>query len=162
MSKAFTSGDAEPEVLRRPATASGEPRPITPAGRVALEARQRELADAIAALVPGLDAKARREELEAQLALVAATLKSVRVVVTEASQRDRAFFGAEVELEDQEGAHLVWQLVGPDEADARAGRISVASPVGRALLGKSVGDEVRVERPRGRATYAVLSIRYAD
>jgi len=73
---------------------------------------------------------------------------------------DRIYFGAWVELEDEDGERLRYQLVGPDEFDASAGRISVDSPVGRALMGKRLHDEVTVRKPRGDAEYRVLSIDY--
>ena len=77
-------------------------------------------------------------------------------------EADRIYFGAWVSLEDEEGEHARYQLVGPDEFDASAGRISVDSPVGRALIGKRLGDEVTVARPKGETLYRVLSIEYDD
>ena len=77
-------------------------------------------------------------------------------------EADRIYFGAWVGLEDEEGEHARYQLVGPDEFDASAGRISVDSPVGRALIGKRLGDEVTVARPKGETLYRVLSIDYDD
>jgi transcription elongation factor GreB len=62
-------------------------------------------------------------------------------------------FGAWVTLEDEDGATVHYQLVGADEFDVSLGKISVASPVGKALLGKEEGDDVVVERPRGRAVF---------
>ena len=63
-------------------------------------------------------------------------------------------------LEDESGTELCYRLVGPDESDVDRGLISVESPIGRALLGRSAGDEVVVERPAGRALYTLLEIRY--
>jgi transcription elongation factor GreB len=164
MSKAFTSGDVVPESVRRaPPRPTGELRPITPEGRAALEAQLRDLDDARSALrQPGapLDASARLAELEAQAALVQGLLASTQVVVTAPAQQDRAYFGAQVVLEDASGERLEYRLVGPDEADARAGKLSVASPLGRAILGREVGEEVQVDRPRGRATFELIGLRY--
>ncbi|MBS2032719.1 MAG: GreA/GreB family elongation factor [Deltaproteobacteria bacterium] len=161
MSKAFTSGDAQPETVRRAPVkaAPGEERPITPEGRAALEAQWRELVDARAKLL-GAESATQRNELDQQIQFVQVILESTRVVVTDASQRDRAFFGATVELEDEQGERVTWRLVGPDEADARTGTLSVASPLGKALLGREVGDEVTVDRPRGKATFGVVAVRY--
>jgi transcription elongation factor GreB len=74
--------------------------------------------------------------------------------------REKVYFGAWVQLEDDEGERLCYRLVGPDESDPTRGHISMDSPVGRALLGRRIEDEVSVVRPRGRTTYVVLDIRY--
>jgi transcription elongation factor GreA len=74
---------------------------------------------------------------------------------------DRVVFGATVELEDQDDAHrVVYQIVGEDEADIRAGRISITSPIARALVAKLVGDIVDVEAPAGRHSYEIIAVRY--
>jgi transcription elongation GreA/GreB family factor len=59
-----------------------------------------------------------------------------------------------------ESERVEWQLVAPDEADPAAGRLSVDSPLGRAILGKREGDEVRFVRPRGTVEYEVVAVRY--
>jgi transcription elongation GreA/GreB family factor len=68
--------------------------------------------------------------------------------------------GAFVALVDDAGARVEYQIVEPEAADAAHRRISVDSPLGRALLGKSAGDEVIVERPRGPASYVLAAVRY--
>ncbi|MFK7897478.1 MAG: transcription elongation factor GreB [Myxococcota bacterium] len=73
---------------------------------------------------------------------------------------ERIYFGAWVSVEDEDGEEARYQLVGPDEFDAKAGRISVDSPVGRALMGKHLGDEVVVRRPKGDVVYTVIEIDY--
>ncbi len=73
----------------------------------------------------------------------------------------RVVFGAVVELEDQDdGGRKVYQIVGEDEADIRAGRISVSSPIGRALVGKSEGDVVEVAAPGGVRSYEIVAVRF--
>lgn len=73
----------------------------------------------------------------------------------------KVVFGAQVELEDQDGGNRVlYQIVGEDEADIRAGRISVTSPIARALVGKTVGDVVEVTAPAGLRTYEILTVRF--
>ncbi len=73
----------------------------------------------------------------------------------------KVVFGAQVELEDQEGgSRVLYQIVGEDEADIRAGRISVTSPIARALVGKSVGDVVEVAAPAGLRSYEILTVRF--
>ena len=75
---------------------------------------------------------------------------------------DKVYFGARVTLEDEDGGEQRFQLVGPDEFDAREGRISVDSPVGRALMGRRIGDEVTVRRPKGETVYTILEVDYDD
>jgi len=73
----------------------------------------------------------------------------------------RIVFGATVELEDQvSGEFVKYQIVGDDEADIKAGLISVSSPIARALIGKSEGDIAQVAAPAGQREYAVMSIVY--
>jgi transcription elongation factor GreA len=73
----------------------------------------------------------------------------------------RIVFGATVEIYDvNEDAQLSYQIVGEEEADIRAGRISIASPIARALIGRSAGDEVKVSAPGGDRVYEVLEVRY--
>ena len=72
----------------------------------------------------------------------------------------KVVFGAQVELEDQaDGARVVYQVVGEDEADIRAGRISVTSPIARALVGKSEGEVVEVAAPAGTRAYEIVAVR---
>ena len=74
----------------------------------------------------------------------------------------RVVFGASVELEDQaDGAHVSYQVVGEDVADIRAGRISVTSPIARALVGKSEGEVVDVAAPGGTRSYEIVAVRLA-
>jgi transcription elongation factor GreA len=74
----------------------------------------------------------------------------------------KVVFGASVELEDQaDGAHVTYQVVGEDEADIRAGRVSVTSPIARALVGKSKGEVVDVAAPAGTRSYEIVAVRLA-
>jgi transcription elongation factor GreA len=73
----------------------------------------------------------------------------------------KVVFGAIVELDDQdEAGRVVYQIVGEDEADIRAGRISVTSPIARALVGKSQGDVVDVAAPAGIRSYEIVAVRF--
>jgi transcription elongation factor GreA len=73
----------------------------------------------------------------------------------------RVVFGASVELEDQGDSNRVtYQIVGEDEADVRTGRISITSPIARALVGKTEGDVVDVDAPGGTKSYELVSVRY--
>jgi transcription elongation factor GreA len=72
----------------------------------------------------------------------------------------KVVFGAVVELEDQaDGTRVVYQVVGEDEADIREGRISVTSPIARALVGKSQGEVVDVAAPAGTRSYEIVTVR---
>jgi transcription elongation factor GreA len=73
----------------------------------------------------------------------------------------KVVFGAVVELEDQDdGSRVVYQVAGEDEADIRAGRISITSPIARALVGKSQGEVVDVSAPGGIRSYEILTVRF--
>jgi transcription elongation factor GreA len=73
----------------------------------------------------------------------------------------KVVFGATVELEDQDGGNAVsYQLVGEDEADIRGGRISITSPIARALIGKVQGDIVEVTAPGKTRSYEIVSVKY--
>ncbi len=72
----------------------------------------------------------------------------------------RVVFGALVKLEDEEGSHVVYQIVGEDEADIGAGRISITSPIARALVGKSEGDVVDVAAPGGIRSFEIVEVRF--
>jgi transcription elongation factor GreB len=67
-----------------------------------------------------------------------------------------------VTVEDEAGQSATYRLVGPDETDAPTGRISIESPMARALLGKSAGDEAIVRRPKGESELVITAVRYED
>ena len=88
-------------------------------------------------------------------------LESLRVVDAAPADRGAVFFGATVELEDQDSGEVVrFRIVGPDETDASGGWISIDSPLARAMLKKRVDEEFSAELPRGAATFVVLSVEY--
>ena len=73
----------------------------------------------------------------------------------------KVVFGATVELEDQaDGARVVYQVAGEDEADIRQGRISITSPIARALVGKEQGEVVEVSAPGGTRSYEIVAVRF--
>jgi transcription elongation factor GreA len=81
--------------------------------------------------------------------------------VAQLAHSDRVVFGATVELEDQdEGTVVSYQIVGEDEADIRSGRISVGSPIARALIAKIVGEVVEVAAPGRTRSYEIIAVRY--
>lgn len=106
--------------------------------------------------------KKRLREIDRRLHWLQKRLEKLTVVDPK-EQKDtrKVFFGATVSLEnDEDGGRVTYQLVGPDETDTKAGKISVDSPVGRALLGKQRGDQVTVNRPRGEVDFTVTAIKY--
>lgn len=105
--------------------------------------------------------KRRLRQIDSRLQYLRKKLEGVTVldVATQVARKDIAF-GAIVEVEDDEGNTFTWRLVDQDESDPNRGRISVQSPIGRALLGRAVGDAVTVHRPKGQMDLEILSIRY--
>src|SRR5512139_3462858 len=101
--------------------------------------------------------KKKLREIDKKIEFLTKRLETLTVVLPDENRRDgRAYFGAWVRLEDEEGETVDYRIVGPDEFDAERGFISMDSPVGKAILGKREGDEVIVRRPKGDATYTVV------
>jgi len=87
-------------------------------------------------------------------------LDELKVVDNKPSDPNKVFFGAWVELEDDEGEIVRYRIVGPDEFDEQDDYISMDSPVAKALLGKSLDDEINVHTPKGKLSYLVTNIEY--
>ena len=104
--------------------------------------------------------KRRLREIDSRLEFLTKRLDELEVVVPQDRGDGVVYFGAWVKLEDDEGNESEYQIVGPDEFDVATGRISMDSPVGRALLGKSEGDQVTVRRPKGDGVFEVVEVRY--
>jgi transcription elongation factor GreB len=104
--------------------------------------------------------KKRLREIDRRIRFLSRRLDELTVVESAPPRRDRVYFGAWVRVEDEAGRERELRLVGPDESDASAGRVSVDAPVGRALLGREEGDTVEVETPGGRTELCILAIRY--
>ena len=104
--------------------------------------------------------KRRLREFDSRLEFLNKRLDELVVVDPTDAGDGRVHFGAWVSLEDEGGAVVEYQLVGPDEFDVEAGRISIDSPVGKALLGRECGDEVVVRRPKGDAVFEITAVRY--
>ena len=104
--------------------------------------------------------KRRLREIDRRVRFLSKRLDHVTIVSEPPSDSSRAFFGAWVTLEDEDGEEATYRIVGPDESDVDKGWISMEAPVAKALLGKREGDEVMVRRPKGDITYTIIGIRY--
>jgi transcription elongation factor GreB len=104
--------------------------------------------------------KRRLREIDRRMGFLQRRLEHVQVVKAEEQKKDRVRFGAFVTIEDEEGEAHVYHIVGVDEVDAGRGKISWKSPVGRALLGKQIDDEVRVKWHAGQRELTVVDISY--
>jgi transcription elongation factor GreA len=104
-------------------------------------------------------AKDRQAFIEGRISELGFKLGNAEIIDTDAITKDRAVFGCKVVLENIDtGEEARYQLVGPDESDIGNGRISVASPLGRAIIGKAPGDEVVLNAPGGKRSYEVVDI----
>jgi transcription elongation factor GreA len=100
-------------------------------------------------------AKERQGQIEAQIADLEDKLARATVIDPTTLSGDKVVFGATVRLLDEDDKPLSYQIVGETEADARRGRISYNSPVGRALIGRRLGEEVEVVTPSGDRSYLI-------
>jgi transcription elongation factor GreA len=107
-------------------------------------------------------AKDRQGFIEARIRDIESKLAHAHIVdPAETDAGGKIVFGATVELEDlTSGEEVSYQIVGDDEADIKEGKISVSSPIARALIGKHAGDTAQVEAPAGVREYEVLAVRY--
>ncbi|MBS0327016.1 MAG: transcription elongation factor GreA [Proteobacteria bacterium] len=108
-------------------------------------------------------AKDRQGFIEGRIAEVESRLANAQIIDPSAIDADgRVVFGATVEIEDLEtGERRSYQIVGDDEADIKAAKISVNSPIARALIGKTEGDTAEVEAPGGLRSFEIRSVGYA-
>lgn len=107
-------------------------------------------------------AKERQSFIEGRIAEVEGKLGNAQIIDPASLDVDgRIVFGATVEMEDADNEQRVcYQIVGDDEADIKQGKISLNSPVARAMIGKYEGDVVEVHTPGGRREYEILDVRY--
>ena len=105
-------------------------------------------------------AKERQSFLEAKINELETAINRSEVIEIDKGQTEKIFFGKTVELENiVNNQNVVYQLVGPYESDPENGKISVTSPLGKALLGKEAGDAVEVKTPKGVQEFEILEIR---
>ena len=107
-------------------------------------------------------AKERQGFIEGRIAEIEAKLSNVQIIDPASLNADgKCVFGATIELEDlDEEKSFTYQIVGEDESDIKANKISISSPLARALIGKEDGDVVEVETPGGQKTYEITNVSY--
>lgn len=151
---------------------------ITPAGYGALQAetealwkRRVEVTRALAAAAAEGDRSENAEyiyrkkelrEIDRRIRYLQKRLPDLKVVAAPPNDRDRVFFGASVTLEDPHGGVETYRIVGPDEADPGQGLISMDSPLARALMKRTVQDEIQVPAPGGTKLYTLVELDYPE
>lgn len=106
-------------------------------------------------------AKANLAQLDRQIGEVGQAVANAQIIDPSTIQSEQVVFGATVQLCDAEtDAHIRYQIVGVYESDVDAGRISIESPIARALIGKEAGDEARVNTPRGLRSFTIIEVSY--
>ncbi|MBE9515371.1 MAG: transcription elongation factor GreB [Proteobacteria bacterium] len=149
---------------------------ITAEGFAALQAETKQLWEKRTEVTAALSAAAaegdrsenaeyiyRKKELagiDRRIRYLQKRMPDLRVIDSTPDNTDQVFFGAWVELEDEHGELLCYRIVGPDEFDVEKGWISVDSPLVKAMLKKSVDDEVKLVTPEGQREFVIVSVRY--
>jgi transcription elongation factor GreA len=106
-------------------------------------------------------ARERQGLIEARIRDIETKLANAQIIDPKLLQTEgRCVFGATVEVAEASGETATWQIVGEDEADIKEGRISVSSPIARALIGKEAGESVEVQTPGGLKRYEIIDVRY--
>ncbi len=105
-------------------------------------------------------AKERQGQVEAMVGDLEDRISRAHIIDPTTLSGDRIIFGATVSMLDDDDKPVKYQIVGPYEADAKIGRISYASPLGKALIGRKVGEEVEVTVPSGDRSYQVEKIEF--
>jgi transcription elongation factor GreB len=163
--------DEEPEEVR-----PAGPSYMTPAGRRRIEQELERLGEERARVVQStaeaaaegdrsenaeyIYGKRRLRQLDGRMRFLRKILERSTVVDPAIDRGDRVFFGATVTIEDEDGQSVVYAIVGEHETDAERGHISYRSPLGAALLKKTVDDEVEIATPRGRRRFVITDVAY--
>lgn len=164
MSRAFVKESDEnlvaDELPERPQ--SPYPNYVTPVGLARLQAQYAELQERRARLASADDPLSRQQfrEVQRDLRYFQHRLESAILVEVTSQPRDEVHFGAMVDVSDESGKRHTFSIVGEDEANVGVGKISWASPLGKAMIGSRVGDSVVWRRPAGDASLEILAIRY--
>ncbi|BDD02621.1 GreA/GreB family elongation factor [Aureibacter tunicatorum] len=99
-------------------------------------------------------------ELDGRIGYIHRRFKVLKVAAFENIDQSKVFFSAYVKFKDQTGRPMEFQLVGTDEADIKKKKLSVESPIGKALMDKKIGDTVEVDAPVGKKIFTILAITY--
>lgn len=166
MSRAFVKESDDDlvagELPERPLSA--HPNYVTPHGLEQLQARARELNERHEQLKPQSEedsiAKQKLREVERDLRYFNAQLERAILVDPSGRPQDEVHFGAQVAIIDEDGKAHHFSIVGDDEADVAAGKISWASPLAKAMIGSKVGDVVKWRRPAGDTEVEIAGIGY--
>lgn len=103
-------------------------------------------------------AKERQSIVDSRISMLKKRVSEIQLMNVDRIPHDRAGFGSTVHLRDKDGAVLVYQLVMPEDADVEKGMISTASPIGRAILNKEEGDDVKVVTPGGNKSFELIKL----
>lgn len=137
---------------------------VTPVGLKQLASKASELDQKRTELVAQKDdpiAKQALAEIDRDLRYLSARLKDAQLVEPAGQDQSKVLFGATVTVEDEEGSHHTFTIVGEDEADLNQNKVSYVSPIARAVTGKQVGDIAVWQRPVGTLEIEILTITYA-
>ena len=164
MSRGFVKEDdlehAGTDVPERPISA--HPNYVTANGYALLQAESQKLDLTRRALEANKDAPSGQEQLaiiNRDLRYISARLESALITKPDAAS-NQVLFGATVTVEDENGDNLTYEIVGEDEADIKANKVSWTSPLAKALIGHKVGENVVWVRPVGNATLEIINISY--
>ncbi len=152
--------------------------PITLKGKIALEAELKKLIfEERPAVIKAIEearahgdisenaeyesAKERQGMIEGRIGEIQYKISGAEVVDTSLIKSDKIVFGATVEIQDvEEDKTITYQIVGVDEADVKNGKISIMSPIARAMIGKKAGDAFTVQSPKGDKDFEVISFKF--
>ncbi|MEQ1722389.1 MAG: transcription elongation factor GreB [Pseudobdellovibrio sp.] len=104
--------------------------------------------------------KRRLREIDKRLHFLKTRMQAAEVIDPSEMKSDKVLFGAKVTLENEDGEEVIYQIVGEDEIDIKLKRISWMSPLAKAILGKKIDDEVKVNKPSGDENMIIVDIRY--
>lgn len=105
-------------------------------------------------------AKEQQGMIEGRLQMIEDKLSRAEIIDPKDLSGTRVVFASTVTIADEDDAESTYKIVGVDEADVASGKISFSSPIGRALIGRSIGDEVEVKTPRGETYYEIVKIEF--
>jgi transcription elongation factor GreA len=106
-------------------------------------------------------AREQQSFAEGRIKDIEGKLSNAQIIdITKISVSDKVIFGTTVIVADENGKEITYKIVGEDEADLKENKISVTSPISRALVGKSEGDEVKIKTPSGNIVYEIIEVKY--